>query len=97
METNMTQSRNEEVTKIVQSIYSLNELFKQFQGLVIEQGSLLDRIDANIENTAQAVSEGNKHLEEANRKQESSCFNKLRLILAILITLLLAVFFIKHA
>lgn len=31
--------------KIVQSIHALNNIYKEMQNLVIEQGSLLDRID----------------------------------------------------
>lgn len=34
--------------KIVQSVYELNDLYKELNNLVIVQGSLLDRIDYNI-------------------------------------------------
>jgi len=42
-------SRNEEILKIVQSIHELNDLYKELNAMVILQGSLLDRIDFNIE------------------------------------------------
>ena len=44
----MLKERDQEVTKILKSIYGLNSIYKDLQGLVIEQGSLLDRIDEHI-------------------------------------------------
>jgi t-SNARE complex subunit (syntaxin) len=43
------------VSRIVKSIYSLNSIYKELQGLVIEQGSLLDRIDEHIEQAVESV------------------------------------------
>ncbi len=59
----MMEERNEEIVKIVQSINSLNTIYKELQTLVIHQGSLLDRIDENIENTFVHVQKANEHLE----------------------------------
>jgi syntaxin 16 len=64
MEKDMLRERNEEINKIVQSIYSLNSIYKELQNLVIEQGSLLDRVDENIEKTVFSVTEARKHLEQ---------------------------------
>lgn len=58
----MVRERDEEVTKILQSIYSLNGIYKELQGLVIEQGSLLDRIDENVENAVQSVGDARRNL-----------------------------------
>ena len=62
MEKDMLRERDQEITKIVQSIYSLNSLYKDLQTLVIEQGSLLDRIDENIEKSVVSVSQARKNL-----------------------------------
>ena len=59
----MLRGRDKEITKIVESIYSLNSIYKDLQTLVIEQGSLLDRIDENIERTVESVSSAKKHLQ----------------------------------
>lgn len=48
--------------KIVQSIHSLNSIYKELQDLVIHQGSLLDRIDENIDVTFENVKKANDHL-----------------------------------
>lgn len=44
---------------MVKSIYSLNAIYKELQNLVIEQGSLLDRIDENIERTVDSGKKAN--------------------------------------
>lgn len=51
LEQSFIKERDQEITKVVQSIYSLNAIYKELQNLVIEQGSLLDRIDENIDRT----------------------------------------------
>lgn len=55
--------------------------------LVIEQGSLIDRIDYNIEETFNHVEKGIGHLKGADEKAESPCARKCMcfLILAILV------------
>lgn len=62
LEKNMEKERNQQITKIVQSITSLNAIYKDLQALVIEQGSLLDRIDENIDHTVVSVKKANQHL-----------------------------------
>jgi syntaxin 16 len=58
----LSDQRNQEILKLVNSIQSLNTIYKEFQDLVIEQGTILDRIDYNIEATAQNVEVANEHL-----------------------------------
>ena len=79
--------RNKQITDLVKSINQLNSVYKQLNELVIEQGSLIDRIDYNIEETYQHVERGVVHLEGANEKVESACARKCMciLILAILV------------
>jgi syntaxin 16 len=43
----------------------LNQLFKQMSRLVIEQGSLLDRIDVNMDSAMKGVRLGKKELDKA--------------------------------
>ena len=43
------QHRSKEISELTDSINSLAVLFKDFSVLVIEQGTILDRIDYNIE------------------------------------------------
>jgi len=53
--------------------------------MVIDQGSMLDRIDYNIERTATDVKEADKELKVASGYQKRSVKRKVMLLLAILI------------
>ncbi|KAH8265911.1 hypothetical protein KR038_010457 [Drosophila bunnanda] len=72
----LAQHREEEVTKIVKSIYDLNDIFKDLGHMVQEQGTVLDRIDYNVEQTQTRVSEGLRQLHKAEmyqRKNRKMC------------------------
>lgn len=59
--------RDHELTQIAQSIASLAELFKDLSAMVIDQGTLLDSIEYNIEQTAVQMDEAVKELDTATR------------------------------
>ena len=60
-------SRDRELTEIAKSIASLAELFKDLSALVIDQGTLLDSVEYNIEQTAVQMSDAVKELDIATR------------------------------
>lgn len=64
--------RDRELTEIAKSIASLAELFKDLSALVIDQGTLLDSVEYNIEQTAVQMEEAVKELDMATRYVESS-------------------------
>ncbi|XP_046973406.1 syntaxin-16 [Vanessa cardui] len=68
----MIEERDEEVNKIVKSIVDLNDIFKDLATMVHEQGTVLDRIDYNIEQTQVQVHEGFKQLQKAERYQRKN-------------------------
>ncbi|EED81700.1 predicted protein, partial [Postia placenta Mad-698-R] len=57
--------RNHELTQIAQSIASLAELFKDLSVMVIDQGTLLDSVEYNIEQTAVQMEEAVRELNTA--------------------------------
>jgi syntaxin 16 len=59
--------RDRELTEIAKNIASLAELFKDLSALVIDQGTLLDSVEYNIEQTAVQMSEAVKELDMATR------------------------------
>lgn len=56
--------REREVNQIAKSIHQLAEIFRDLQTLVIDQGSMLDRIDYNIEQTNVQVKEAVVQLDQ---------------------------------
>jgi syntaxin 16 len=68
----LQQKRTKEIEEIVTSTNELAALFKELSVLVIEQGTILDRIDAHIEESLQHTKKGKKHLVEAKKASESS-------------------------
>jgi syntaxin 16 len=60
-------TRDRELSEIAKSITSLAELFKDLSVLVIDQGTLLDSVEYNIEQTAVQVQEAVTELKVATR------------------------------
>lgn len=56
--TRTMEAREKEVMGIVKSIVDLNTIFKDLSHMVEEQGTVLDRIDYNVESTQTRVYEG---------------------------------------
>ena len=54
--------REREINDIAQGIIELADIFKELQGMVIDQGTMLDRIDYNVENMAVNVKAADKEL-----------------------------------
>lgn len=43
--------KNDKIDQLVRSINKLTTIYKELNNLVIEQGSIIDRIDVNIDAT----------------------------------------------
>lgn len=77
--------REREIEDIAQGIIELANIFQELQTMVIDQGSMLDRIDYNVENMSRDVKEADKELKVASGYQKRSVKRKIMLLLAILI------------
>ncbi|KAI6177661.1 hypothetical protein M3Y97_00932400 [Aphelenchoides bicaudatus] len=67
----MINEREREVIKISKSILELNTLFKDLASLVVDQGSILDRIDYNVENSVLQIKKAHKHVQQAYSAQKT--------------------------
>lgn len=73
----LAEHREKEVIKKVQSIADLHEIFKDLAQMVQEQGTVLDRIDFNVEPKQTRVTEGYKQLQRAEMYQQLNVFTSL--------------------
>ncbi|KAF7270574.1 syntaxin 16 isoform X1 [Rhynchophorus ferrugineus] len=89
--TRFAQEREKEVNAIVKSIVDLNDIFKDLSHMVAEQGTVLDRIDYNIEQTSIQVYEGFKQLQKADAYQRK---NRKMCAIVILASVTILLFFI---
>ena len=64
------QAREREISKLAMGILEISTIFKEMESMVIDQGSVLDRIDYNIANTAQDLKSSDKELIKAQGYQK---------------------------
>ncbi|GAA5905308.1 t-SNARE syntaxin TLG2 [Sporobolomyces salmoneus] len=78
-------TRSTEISSIAQSITELSDLFKDLNSLVIDQGTLLDRIDWNVEQMGREVKSAVGELQQATRYQKRSGKCQLIFLLSLMI------------
>mmetsp|Transcript_7700 Transcript_7700/g.20018 ORF Transcript_7700/g.20018 Transcript_7700/m.20018 type:complete len:231 (+) Transcript_7700:119-811(+) len=76
--------RDDEIRKIAESIQELSTIFKELAVLVIDQGTILDRIDFNMEQVAEHTRKGVVEIERAEQYQKAA---RPRICIAILMLL----------
>ncbi|EME44996.1 hypothetical protein DOTSEDRAFT_113948, partial [Dothistroma septosporum NZE10] len=79
------EQREGEIEQIAQGIIDLSNLFQEIQTMVIDQGTVLDRIDYNVERTAEHVKEADKELKVATGYQKRSTKRKIILLLVLIV------------
>ena len=81
----LLQKRDNELNDIVSRVNNLQQLFKDLHIIVIEQGTILDRIDYNIDIGFSNVTKGKQKIVSANEHHKTSCFRNVILFLLICI------------
>ena len=77
--------RDEDINILANSINELSSIFKDLQNVVQEQGTILDRIDYNIEVSYENSHKGLRLLKKAQEHQNESCFRNVILALFLII------------
>mmetsp|Transcript_26408 Transcript_26408/g.48552 ORF Transcript_26408/g.48552 Transcript_26408/m.48552 type:complete len:323 (+) Transcript_26408:78-1046(+) len=90
------QSRDKEISQIAKSIEELGSIFKELAVLVIDQGTILDRIDYNMEAVVEHTRTGIKQLEKAEKSQKSARPMKCIICLLCTVMILLLILVLKH-
>lgn len=87
--------RENEITKLAQGIIELADIFKDLQTMVIDQGTLLDRIDYNVETMYTNVVQADKELIKGSGYQKRTQKCKIILLLVLLVVALIIILIVK--
>ena len=77
--------RDQDLTNLLNSVNELAQIFKDMQTLVKEQGTILDRIDYNIEVASTNISKGKKNITKADKYMKNNCFRNVIIVLIVII------------
>lgn len=87
--------REREISNLAMGILEILTIFKEMESLVVEQGSLLDRIDYNLQNTVQDLKLSDKELIKAKQYQKRSTKCKLIFLLSLVVLALFILVLVK--
>lgn len=86
--------REKEIQEIVKSIMGVAQVFKELQAMVIDQGTILDRVDYNIEQVDANMETAHKELIKGSKYQNSArmklyCIAALFVVISVLIVIVI--------
>ena len=87
--------REREINDIAKGIIELADIFKNLQTMVIDQGTMLDRIDYNVEKMTVEVKEADKELKVATGYQKKTTKRKIIFLLILIIVGLIIALVVK--
>lgn len=91
-----TVEREREIQQVVESVNELAQIMKDLSVLVIDQGTIVDRIDHNIQNVASTVEDGLKQLQKAERSQKRGGMVMCATVLVIMCFIMLVLLILKE-
>ncbi|CAI0459707.1 unnamed protein product [Linum tenue] len=91
-----TAEREREIQQVVESVNELAQIMKDLSVLVIDQGTIVDRIDYNVQNVATTVEEGLKQLQKAERSQKQGGMVMCATVLVIMCFIMLVLLILKE-
>ncbi|KAK2783298.1 hypothetical protein FQN53_009286 [Emmonsiellopsis sp. PD_33] len=77
--------REREINDIAKGIIELSDIFRDLQAMIIDQGTMLDRIDFNVERMTVDVKAADKELTVATGYQKRTTKRKILLLLILLV------------
>jgi syntaxin 16 len=93
----IVEQRSRDIQNVVSSVNELQSIFKELAVLVIEQGTMLDRIDQNTQHAKEATSDAVKELTIARDSQKKGSLMKCIFCLGLLVAILAAILVMKIA
>ncbi|KAE9036558.1 hypothetical protein PR003_g5536 [Phytophthora rubi] len=90
-------TRDIEIQRIAKSVATLATMFKEVADMVIDQGTLIDRIDYNMEQVVERMRSGLNQLDRAEKYQRNTRPERCIFLLLSLITLCFFILVMKHS
>lgn len=87
--------REREIYKISQNVVEISMIFKELENIVIDQGTILDNIEYNLDRTVDNVKDAHKQLNKAEKYQKQTRKCKIVMFLVLLIFLFLMLLMVK--
>ena len=87
--------REREITDIAQGIIEQADIFKELQTMIIDQGTMLDRIDYNVERMAVDVKAADKELKVASGYQKKGTKRRIIFLLILLVVGMVILLIVK--
>jgi len=89
--------RDKEITQIAKSVSELAQLFRELSVLVIDQGTILDRIDYNMEEVVINFEQAEEELEQTEKYMEKGASAYCILILCVMCIIMASILAIKKS
>jgi syntaxin 16 len=81
----MAEDRDRELSNILASVKTLHDMFEDVHTMVVDQGTILDRIESTMQMTHKHVQRGKQEVEKAAKYQKAGTFRLMLLLLIIFI------------
>lgn len=91
----MLQQRDREISKLAMGILEILTIFKEMELMVVDQGTLLDRIDYNLHNTVADLQQLDRELVKARSYQKRTTKCKLIFLLLLVVAVLFMIVIVK--
>jgi syntaxin 16 len=90
---------NEQIMAILRQVEEISQMFTDLAQLILEQGTMLDRIDHSLRLAVADMEHGNESLEQAEQHQKTGgkCFIIYIVLMVVLILILGSVILIRKA
>ena len=92
-----SQARMKEIIQVAQNINELAAIFRSLNSLIVEQGTILDRIDYNVEQTVDKIEQGKSELIAAEKVNKKGLTTKCIGVLILIVGFLLLLVIIKRS
>ena len=83
--------REQEISKLAMGVLEVSSIFREMESMIIDQGTILDRIDYNLTSTVEDLKEADKELIQGSKYQKRTQKCKIIFLLSLIVFALLII------